>query len=95
VSYAGAIGVMQLLPATGDWVGGAMLGHSVNLWNPAHNVKAGVRLLRHYLDRYGGNKQLVLAAYYQGQSAADHYGIYPISRSYIASILYLERLFRG
>jgi N-acetylmuramoyl-L-alanine amidase len=95
VSYAGAIGVMQLLPATGDWVGGAMLGHSVNLWNPAHNVKAGVRLLRHYLDRYGGNKQLVLAAYYQGQSAADRYGIYPISRSYVASILYLERLFRG
>jgi LysM repeat protein len=95
VSYAGAIGVMQLLPATGDWVGGAMLGHSVNLWNPAENVKAGVRLLRHYLDRYGGNKQLVLAAYYQGQAAADRYGIYPISRSYIASILYLERLFRG
>ncbi len=93
-SYAGAIGVMQLLPATGDWVGG-MLGHRVNLWNPAQNVQAGVRLLRHYLDYYGGNEQLVLAAYYQGQAATDRHGIYPISRSYIESILYLERLFRG
>jgi len=95
VSYAGAVGVMQLLPATGDWVGGTMLGRTVNLWNPAQNVQAGVRLLRHYLDRYGGNKELVLAAYYQGQSATDRHGIFPISRSYIASILYLERLFRG
>lgn len=95
VSYAGAIGVMQLLPATGEWVGGTMLGHSVNLRNPAQNVEAGVRLLRHYLDRYGGDKQLVLAAYYQGQSAADRYGVFPISRSYVASILYLEQLFRG
>ncbi len=94
-SYAGAIGVMQLLPATGEWVGGTMLGRPVNLWDPAQNVRAGVRLLRHYLDRYGGNRQLVLAAYYQGQSAADRHGIYPISRPYIDSILYLERLFRG
>ena len=93
-SYAGAIGVMQLLPATGDWVG-SMLGHRVNLWNAADNVQAGVRLLRHYLDYYGGNKQLVLAAYYQGQAGTDRHGIYPISRPYIDSILYLERLFRG
>jgi LysM repeat protein len=94
-SYAGAIGVMQLLPATGEWVGGAMLGHAVNLWDARQNVQAGVRLLRHYLDYYGGNKQLVLAAYYQGQAATDRHGIYPISRPYIASVLYLERLFRG
>jgi LysM repeat protein len=94
-SYAGAIGVMQLLPATGEWVGGAMLGHPVNLWDPRQNVQAGVRLLRHYLDYYGGNKQLVLAAYYQGQAATGQHGIYPISRTYIASVLYLERLFRG
>ena len=95
VSSAGAIGVMQLLPATEEWVGSAMLGHGVNLWDPAQNVKAGVRLLKHYLARYGGSRAMALAAYYQGQTAADRYGIYPVSRPYIASIQRLEQLFGG
>jgi LysM repeat protein len=95
VSYAGAIGVMQLLPTTGDWVSAAMLGRAVNLWEPRQNVLAGVRLLKHYLVRYGGDRTLVLAAYYQGQSAADRYGVFPVSRPYIASILRLQQLFAG
>jgi LysM repeat protein len=95
VSYAGAVGVMQLLPATGDWVSATMLGHPVNLWNPEQNVRAGVRLLKHYLVRYAGDRSLVLAAYYQGQAAVDRHGVYPVSRPYIASILYLQELFAG
>jgi LysM repeat protein len=95
VSSAGAIGVMQLLPATGDWVSATMLGERVNLWEPHSNVRAGVRLLRHYLDRYRGDRSLALAAYYQGQAATDRYGVFPVSRSYIASILLLQRMFRG
>jgi LysM repeat protein len=95
VSYAGAVGVMQLLPSTGHWVGSTMLGRAVDLWDPAQNVLAGVRLLRHYLLRYGGDRSLALAAYYQGQSAADRYGVFPVSRPYIASILALQRLFAG
>lgn len=94
VSYAGAVGVMQLLPSTGDWVSATMLGRSVNLWDAEQNVLAGVRLLRHYLDRYG-DRSLALAAYYQGQSAADRHGVFPVSRPYIASILRLQELFAG
>ncbi len=93
VSSAGAIGVMQLLPATGDWVGPGMLGYAVNLRDTRQNVRAGVRLLRHYLDRYHGDKARVLAAYYQGQTAVDRHGIFAVSRPYVASILYLEQLF--
>lgn len=93
VSSAGAIGVMQLLPDTGDWVSAVMLGAPVNLWDPASNVRAGVVLLKHYLDRYSGDRSLALAAYYQGQAATDRHGIYPVSRPYIGSILALERLF--
>jgi N-acetylmuramoyl-L-alanine amidase len=94
VSSAGAIGVMQLLPATADWVSATMLGEGINLWNARSNVRAGVALLRHYLARYG-NRPMALAAYYQGQAGTDRYGIYPISRPYVASILLLERMFRG
>jgi hypothetical protein len=54
-----------------------------------------VRLLRHYLARYDGNRALVLAAYYQGQRATDRHGVYAVSRPYIASIAVLERLFGG
>jgi LysM repeat protein len=93
VSHAGAVGVMQLLPATGEWVGEAMLGAPVDIGDLRHNVRAGVRLLAHYLDRYGGSRDLALAAYYQGQTAVDRHGIYPVSRPYIASILALEELF--
>lgn len=93
VSWAGAIGVMQLLPSTGEWVGDAMLGTAVDVHDLRHNVRAGVRLLAHYLARYDGNRDLVLAAYYQGQTAVDRHGVYPMSRPYIASIKVLEGLF--
>jgi len=93
-SSAGAIGVMQLLPATGEWVGGAMLHQRIDLHDPRHNVRAGVRLLAHYLDRYDGDRSKVLAAYYQGQTAVDRHGIYNVTRPYIASIVELERIFR-
>jgi soluble lytic murein transglycosylase-like protein len=84
---------MQLTPATADWVATTMLGHRVHLFDARSNVHAGVRLLRHYLDRYHGDRALVLAAYYQGQTAADRHGVYRISRAYIASVLALEWLF--
>jgi len=93
VSHAGAIGVMQLMPATASWVGSVMLGAPVDVTDTGQNVRAGVRLLAHYLQRYAGNRELVLAAYYQGQSATDRHGIYAVSRPYIASILLLERIF--
>jgi LysM repeat protein len=95
VSSAGAIGIMQLIPATGDWVAASMLGAPVDLADAASNVRAGVRLLAHYLARYGGDRSLALAAYYQGQTATDRHGIYPVSRPYIGSILALQRLFGG
>ena len=93
VSSAGAVGVMQLLPTTADWVGEAMLGTVVDPRDLRQNVRAGVRLLAHYLDRYEGDRAKVLAAYYQGQTAVDRHGIYAVSRPYIAAIAALEALF--
>ena len=94
VSSAGAIGIMQLLPSTADWVSATMLGEPVNPWNARSNVRAGVALLKHYLARYG-SRQVALAAYYQGQAGTDRHGIYPVSQPYVSSILMLERMFGG
>lgn len=93
VSSAGAVGVMQLLPATADWIGGSLLGAPVDVHATRSNIRAGVTLLHHYLVRYAGDQQLALAAYYQGQRAVDEHGIYPVSRPYIASVVTLEKLF--
>jgi LysM repeat protein len=93
VSSAGATGVMQLMPATANWVASSILGESVNIHDTRWNIHAGVRLLRHYLDRYHGDRPRALAAYYQGERATDVNGIYPMTRQYIASILALQTLF--
>ena len=93
VSHAGAIGVMQLLPTTAEWVGEAMLGTTLDPRDLRQNVRGGVRLLAHYLHRYDGDRARVLAAYYQGQTAVDRHGIYAVSRPYIASIIRLEAMF--
>jgi N-acetylmuramoyl-L-alanine amidase len=67
----------------------------VNINDARDNVRAGVRLLAHYLARYGGNRDLVLAAYYQGQGAADRHGVYPVTRPYIASVTAIVRMLGG
>jgi soluble lytic murein transglycosylase-like protein len=95
VSSFGAIGVMQLTPATTDWIGGSLLGQRFDPRDAAQNIRAGVALLRHYLDRYHGDRSLVLAAYYQGQRAADLHGVYAVTRPYIESIKALVALFGG
>jgi LysM repeat protein len=92
VSDAGAIGIMQLLPDTADWVATTMLGAPIDIGSSDLNVRGGVTLLKHYLVRYQGNQTLALAAYYQGQRAVDEQGIFPVSRPYIASIIALEAL---
>ena len=92
VSYAGAVGVMQLLPDTAAWIADTMLQARVNIHGARSNVRAGVALLKHYLLRYRGDRRRALAAYYQGQRAVDRHGIFPVSRPYIASILLLEEM---
>ena len=93
VSSAGAVGVMQLLPDTADWVAESMLGEPGDIHSAEWNVRAGVRLLAHYLGRYDGDRTRALAAYFQGQRAVDEFGVYSESIPYIESIIYHERFF--
>jgi N-acetylmuramoyl-L-alanine amidase len=93
VSYAGAVGLMQLMPATADWVAGTMLHDGPAISDPRWNARAGVRLLAYYLARYQGSKTKVLAAYLQGMTSVDQIGVLVSSQPYINSILTLEVMF--
>ena len=84
VSPKGALGLMQLMPAT------ARLHNVWRAFDPSENVEGGVTHLRYLLDRYGGNLRLALAAYNAGEKAVDSYGgvpPYPETWEYLSRVL--------
>jgi transglycosylase-like protein with SLT domain/putative peptidoglycan binding protein/LysM domain-containing protein len=82
VSSVGAIGVMQLLPETWEFVDTVLLGFRTER-NYAGNVRAGVRYLRWQLDEFGGSLRLALAGWYQGARAVREIGLYDDTKLFV------------
>ena len=68
VSKRGAVGLMQLMPATAIRFGVS------NPYDPKQNVHAGARYLKFLIDRFGQDVRLALAAYNAGEEAVDRNG---------------------
>jgi soluble lytic murein transglycosylase-like protein len=84
ISSKGALGLMQLMPATAIQYG------VKNVFDPSENIEGGVKYLKDLIKLYNGKTDLVLAAYNAGQEAVKKYnGIPPYSetRNYISRIM--------
>lgn len=88
----GGIGIMQLMPDSVTWASDSLLGYQINPYDPTDNVRAGVAMLRFYLQKYGDVTE-ALAAYHQGMGSLASQGILPETQQYIANILALQQRF--
>src|SRR5262249_4912098 len=68
-SVAGAIGLMQLMPATGKELGGRLFERFdvKRLEDAEVNIELGTKHFRHLIDLFGGKIELAIAAYNAGQ----------------------------
>ncbi|WP_313456216.1 lytic transglycosylase domain-containing protein [Stenotrophomonas sp.] len=83
-SHAGALGLMQVIPATGKRFGAS------NLLDPLQNLRAGTAYLVWLNKRFNGNLDLMLAAYNAGEGAVQRHGNrippYAETRQYVAKV---------
>lgn len=82
-SQAGAVGLMQLVPRTGRWLGVR------DLTNPSQNVTAGAKYLRYLTDRFNGDTRKAVAAYNAGEGNVRRFGGVPPfreTRHYISAV---------
>jgi soluble lytic murein transglycosylase-like protein len=93
VSKRGAVGLMQLVPATASRFGVS------NPYDPKQNVRAGARYLKFLIDRFGQNIRLALAAYNAGEDAVDRNGgqIPPFTETmaYVPRVLKIYQMLAG
>ena len=83
-SRKGAMGLMQLMPATARMYG------VTNPYDPESNITGGIKHLKTLLDRFP--KELALAAYNAGEGVVERFGgipPYPETREYVSRILAL------
>lgn len=85
VSSAGAVGLMQLMPAT------AARYKVSDIWDPEENVRGGAEYLRYLLDMFEHDLRLALAGYNAGENAVVKYGNrippYPETQKYVRKVL--------
>ena len=93
ISSVGAIGAMQVMPATGRWVSTYVVRRPLNIYRAQDNVTAGVALLAVLLRETGGNMRLAAAGYYQGLASVRQRGMYNDTKRYVANVLALRNRF--
>ncbi len=91
-SHCGAMGLMQLMPATAQGLGVS------DAYNPEQNIEGGTKYLKGLMDRFGNDKSLALAAYNAGPNAVKKYGgipPYAETQNYVKKVLSKYDTYKG
>jgi len=101
VSPKGAIGLMQVIPATAERfgvTGDARTPVNKKLADPRTNIRTGARYLRHLLNLFEGKLDLALAAYNAGEGAVQRAGNripdYRETQNYVKTVLQIYALLK-
>jgi peptidoglycan hydrolase-like protein with peptidoglycan-binding domain len=92
VSPAGARGVMQVLPVTWQYVETVLLGTRVPN-TVSGNIRVGVAFFHQLLHEFNFDARRALAAYHQGPAAVRRYGVFPVTRHFVRSVMALRERF--
>jgi N-acetylmuramoyl-L-alanine amidase len=92
VSVANAVGAMQVIPATTEWISG-VVGRRLNPLDPHDNATTGVVLLK-ILGQTAGSERQAVAGYYQGLRSVRERGMFPDTRRYVDNVMALRARFR-
>jgi len=84
VSPANAVGVMQVIPSSGQWAS-QMVGRQLNLLDPQDNVIAGVAIIR-YLQTHASSLDEGIAGYYQGLGGVQRNGMRADTQQYVTKV---------
>ncbi len=86
ISYKGAMGIGQLMPATAAEVARWLGEPALDPWDATDNIRMSARYLRYLLDLNGGDSNGALAAYYQGHVSVLARGLDVDTQNYVRVI---------
>lgn len=95
LSHAGAMGLMQVIPATGEWIAEKLEFEDFaakDLYRPAVNIRFGTWYLRYLLDQLDEDIESALVAYNAGLSnllrwQSDGGTLFPETRVYVSRVM--------
>jgi murein DD-endopeptidase MepM/ murein hydrolase activator NlpD len=86
VSDVGAIGIGQIMPATGAFIADDLIGQHMNIHSPSDNIRLSAAFLAYLAGVEGNNVCATIAAYYEGPINESLYGVFPDAQQYVAAV---------
>ncbi len=86
VSSTGAVGVGQIMPGTGSFISGVLIGEPMDMESVSDNIRMSAAFLAYLAQVEGGNRCATIAAYYEGPLNLSADGVYPSTRTYVADV---------